>query len=48
MKVLHEEYDIVFDDGTTGHFTEFDKLKCTDDKEHTVKEIIENNLEVAD
>ena len=46
-KIKHEEYDIEFEDGTTRHFTEYDKLKCTDGQEHTVKEIVENNLEVT-
>lgn len=45
-KIKHEEYDIEFEDGTIRHFTEYDKLKCVDGQEHTVKEIVENNLEV--
>lgn len=47
-KIKHEEYDIEFDNGETKHFTEFDVVKCTDGNEHTIKEIIENNLEIAD
>lgn len=45
-KIKHEEYDIEFDNGETKHFTEFDKLKCSDGQEHTVKEIVEKNLEI--
>ena len=45
-KIKHEEYDVEFEDGTTKHFTEFDKLKCIDGQEHTVKEIVEKNLEI--
>lgn len=45
-KIKHEEYDIEFDNGETKHFTEFDKLKCIDGQEHTVKEIVEKNLEI--
>lgn len=47
-KIKHEEYDIEFDNGETKHFIEFDVVKCTDGKEHSVREIIENNLEIAD
>ena len=47
-KIKHEEYDIEFDDGTIRHFTEYDKLKCTDGQEHSVKEIVENNLEIEE
>lgn len=47
-KIRHEEYDIEFDNGEKRHFTEYDKLKCKDGMEHTVKEIVENNLEIDD
>ena len=45
-KIKHDEYDLEFENGEKRHFTEFDKLKCTDGQEHTVKEIVENGLEV--
>lgn len=47
-KINHEEYDVEFEDGTTKHFTEYDKLKCIDGQEHTVKEIVEKNLEIEE
>ena len=47
-KINHEEYDVEFEDGTTKHFTEYDKLKCSDGQEHTVKEIVEKNLEIEE
>ena len=45
-KIKHEEYDIEFENGEKRHFTEFDKLKCKDGEEHTVKEIVEHNIEI--
>lgn len=45
-KIKHEEYDIEFENGEVKHFTEFDKLKCKDGEEHTVKEIVEKDLEI--
>lgn len=45
-KIKHEEYDIEFENGEKMHFTEFDKLKCKDGEEHTVKEIVEHNIEI--
>ena len=46
QKIKHEEYDIELDNGEKRHFTEFDKVKCVDGKEHTIKEAIENNIEL--
>lgn len=45
-KIKHEEYDIEFENGEKRHFTEFDKLKCKNGEEHTVKEIVEHNIEI--
>lgn len=47
-KIRHEEYDIEFDNGEKRHFTEFDKLKCKDGLEHTVKEIVEGGMEIEE
>ena len=47
-KIKHEEYDIEFENGETRHYTEYDVLKCTDGQTHTVKEIVEQNLEIDD
>ena len=47
-KIKHEEYDIEFENGETRHYTEFDKLKCTDGQEHTVREIVEKDLEIEE
>ena len=46
-KIRHEEYDIEFENGEVRHFTEFDELLCTDGNVHSVKEIVEKDLEVA-
>jgi len=45
-KIKHDEYEIEFENGIKKIFTEFDKLKCIDGTEHTVKEIVEHNLEI--
>ena len=45
-KIKHEEYDIEFENGEVRHYTEYDVLMCMDGKEHTVKEIVEKNLDV--
>ena len=45
-KIKHEEYEIEFDNSEIRHYTEYDKLTCTDGQEHTVKEIVEKNLEI--
>ena len=42
-KIKHEEYEIEFDNSEIRHYTEYDKLTCTDGQEHTVKEIVEKN-----
>lgn len=47
-KIKHEEYDIEFENGETRHYTEYDVLKCTDGQTHTIKEIVEQNLEIED
>ncbi len=47
-KIKHEEYDIELENGETKHFTEFDKVKCVDGKVHTIKEVVENNIEMVD
>ena len=47
-KIKHEEYDIEFENGEKRHYTEYDKLKCTDGIERTVKEIVEKGLEVEE
>ena len=47
-KIKHNEYEIEFENGTKKRFTEFDKLKCTDGQEHSVKDIVENNLEIEE
>ena len=47
-KTCHEEYDIEFEDGRICHFTEFDELICSDGKLHTVKDIVNNNLDVEE
>ena len=47
-KINHKEYDIEFENGEKKHFTEYDKLKCIDGQEHTVKEIVEKNLEIEE
>lgn len=45
-KIKHQEYDIEFENGEKRHYTEYDKLKCTDGIEHTVMEIVEKGLEI--
>lgn len=45
-KIKHEEYEIEFENGIKKCFTEFDKLTCIDGQEHTVKEIVEKNLDI--
>ena len=47
-KIKHDEYEIEFDNGEKKTYTEYDKLKCKDGNEHTIKEIVENNLEIED
>lgn len=47
-KIKHQEYDIEFENGEKRHYTEYDKLKCTDGIERTVKEIIEKGFEVEE